>query len=116
MAARIEYLGDVAIVIAEGMFRHGTEPAQLEAALKQVIIIEGCRKVLVDLSLAEIKSSMAIGVLASATASARNSEGHVVLCGVEPQLKRVLSIFHCFSRPLEMYDSCDDALEALQKL
>ena len=116
MATRIEYLGDVAIVIAEGVFRHGIEPDQLEAALKQVVIVKGCRKVLVDLSQAEIKSSMAIGVLASATASARKCDGHIVLCGVEPHLRRGLSIFHCFSQPLEMYDSFEDALEALHKL
>ena len=115
MATRVEYLGDVAIVSAEGVVRHGTETDQLEAASKQAIIIEGCRKVLVDLSHAEVKSSIAIGALASATASARKSDGHMVLCGVEPRLKKVLSIFHCFSQPLEMFDSCDDALEALQK-
>ena len=115
MAVRIEYVTDVAIVIAAGVFHHGTETELLQAALKKVIVVEGCRKVLVDLSQAQIKSSVAIGVLFSAQASARKSQGHVVLCGVEEPLRKVLSVFHCFDRPLEIFDSYDAAMEALQK-
>ena len=116
VASRIEYLGDVAVVVADGVFGHGSDTDQLQAVLTRVIVLEGCEKVLVDLSQAKIMSSIAIGVLAAARGSARKSGGRLVLCGLDPRLQKVLSVFHCFSQPFEIFDSYDDALEALKKL
>ena len=48
MAIRIEHVGDVAIVIAEGVFKTKEQANKLDAALKNLIVEQG-RKTLLNM-------------------------------------------------------------------
>ena len=74
MAIRIEHVGNVAVVSAEGRFVGGTETQQLDAALTKLVVEEGRTKLLLNLTGTQLMNSMGLGVLVK-TQTAVNERG-----------------------------------------
>ena len=115
MAIRIKHVGDVAIVIAAGDFMREPDVDKLSAAIAEIIDHDGCQKVLVNLSQTQRVNSMALGVLVAAATRALKVGGHVVICGMQRRIQDVVTT-RCFPMPFKVFDSCDEALKALQEV
>ncbi len=114
MAIRIEHVGDVAIVIAEGRFVGGEETDELDAALTKLVVEGGQKKTLLNLAGTRLMNSMGLGVLVKTQTAVNERGAHFALCGLQPSLKAV--IVRCFRSAIQVHDSCDEALKALQEV
>ena len=114
MAIRVEHAGDVAIVVAAGRFTGATETQELDAALTKLIEEEGHKKTLLNLTGTVLMNSVALGVLVKSQNAASQRQAHFALCGLRPRLHALIT--RCFGSVIQIHDSCDEALETLQKL
>jgi anti-anti-sigma factor len=114
LSVKIEHVGDVAVVTADGQFVGGGETDELDSALTRLVVQEGQRKTLLNLAETRIMSSMALGVLVKTQTAVREREGQFALCAPRPRLKSVIA--RCFGSVIQMYDSQDEALKRLQEL
>ena len=73
MALRVERVGEVAVLMPQGMLKGGKETDEVENALRK-LIYDDHNKILLDLAGVSHMSSMAIGVLASAHSSAASND------------------------------------------
>ena len=115
MAVRVEDRGDIAYVIAEGMFTGGAETTQLRATLTDLIDDPRRRKILLNLSGTRLMLSLAIGALIEAHTRAQERDIPFYVCGVRSALQKVFSTLHIGTHALKSFDSCEEALEALRK-
>jgi anti-anti-sigma factor len=114
MAVLTEKIGDVVVVIPEGMLRGDKETNQVENELRR-LLQGGQRKVLLDLHKTTHLSSIAIGVLAGVHTTAANRNVHFYVCNVERRIQNVLTVLRLVN-VLNVFDTRDDALRALAKL
>ena len=114
MAIRIEHVGDVAIVNADGMFTGGEETTEFATALRS--LIDGNeQKILLDLSETRLMLSLAIGALVDSHVRAAERGVLFYVCETRPALKKVFETIQIQSQLLHYFDSRDEALKALQK-
>lgn len=111
---QMERVGQVAMVVADGRFVGKTEINELDALLTKLVEDDGEKKILVNLTGTGLMSSMALGVLIKTQRAATARGAHLALCGLHPRLRSV--VVRCFGSLLQLFDRCDEALQALQKL
>jgi len=112
MALNVERVGDVAVLMPRGMLKGGKETDEVENALRK-LIYDDQQRILLDLAHVSHMSSMAIGVLASAHASAAKRKVHLAVCNAEQRIESVLVLVK-LTNILNLYDTREAALEALQ--
>ena len=113
MAFLTEKFGDVVVVVPEGMLKGDNETTQLESELRR--LIQGQRKVVLDLRNTTHLNSVAIGMLAGIHTSAANRGTHFCVCNVEKRIHNMLVIVRLVN-VLNVYDSREEAIEALGKM
>ena len=114
MALQIERVDDVAIVAATKRVLVENEIDDLDAVLTKLIVEEGQKKTILNLAETRLMSSMALGILVKTQLAIRERQAHFAICNVHPRLKSVIA--RCFGSVIQEYDTCDDALQAMQKL
>ena len=115
MSLDVERLGDVVVVVPEGMLKGGKETDELRNALWK-LVDGGEKKILLDLAKTSYMSSMPFGVLAAVHRSAVSNDSHLCICSVNDRIRKVWgSILVLVTPPLELYDTRADALEALSQ-
>src|SRR5213593_2281599 len=114
VAVLTEKVGDVVVVIPEGILKGDKETSQLENELRR-LIQGGQKKVILDLRHTTHLNSIAIGVLAGIHISAANRGVNFCVCNVEKRIENLLVIVRLIN-VLNVYDSRDDALASLAKL
>ena len=115
MGLDVERLGDVVVVIPEGMLKGGKETEELRNALRK-LVDDGEKKILLDLARTSYMSSMPFGVLASVHRSAVSSDVQFCLCSVNERIQKVWSsILNLVKPPLELYETRAEALHALSR-
>jgi len=112
MGLRVERVGDVAVLMPEGMLKGGKETDELENTLRK-LIYDDQKWILLDLARVSHMSSMAIGVLASAYSSAKKREVEFAVCNIEERIQSVLVLVK-LSNILTVYDTREDALQAMK--
>jgi anti-anti-sigma factor len=116
MSIQVEQLGDVAVVVAAGMFTGGSETEELESTLRGLIEEQQHPQVLLNLSGTRLMLSLAIGVLASAHVGATQRGSHFYVCGIRPSLMKVMQTIKVQPNVLNHFERCDEALRALRDL
>ena len=114
MAIQVERVDDVAIVAATKRLIVAAEIEDLDAVLTRLIVEEGQKKTILNLADTRLMSSMALGILVKTQLAIREKKAHFAICNVHPRLKSVIT--RCFGTVIQDYDTCDDALRAMQKL
>ncbi len=114
MAVLTEKIGDIVVVIPEGMLRGDKETDQVERELRR-LLQGGQRKVLLDLHKTTHLNSLAIGSLAGVHATAINRNAHLYVCNVERRIQNVLTVLRLIN-VLNVFDTRDDAVRALAKV
>ncbi|UCE03503.1 MAG: STAS domain-containing protein [Candidatus Latescibacterota bacterium] len=115
MSIRIDHVGDVAVVVTEGIFTGGPETDELESTLRGLIEEPGRRKILLNLSGTRLMLSLAIGVLMAAHVDATSRGIRFYVCGISPGLRKVLETIKAQPKVLNHFDDCSEALETLQR-
>ncbi len=115
MAIKIDQIQDVAVVAAKGMFRGGPETDELDAALKKLMVEEGRRKVLLDLSATAFLGSSSIGVIGAAHGHARDHKLNFWTCGMTPRVQTVFGLMK-FGPELRRFETAEEALKAFQNV
>ncbi len=115
MSVRIEYSGDIAIVVTEGRFIRADQVDELEAALVTLLDHEQRNKILVDLSKMEFLRSISIGVIATAHGKALKRGAYLYLCGMNARNRSAFDLMK-FGPQLAVFDTRDEAIAALRKL
>ena len=114
MGLHVERVGDVAVVMPEGMLKGGKETDELQNVLRK-LIYDRQKKILLDLAKTSHMTSIAIGVLAGVHASAANKGLHFCTCNIESRIHNVLLQIKILNI-LTVYPSRQDALKALAAL
>ena len=89
MSLHVERIGDVAVVVPEGMLRGGKETDELQNVLRK-LIYDGQKKTLLDLSKTSHMTSLAIGMLTGVHASAKTKGLRFCICSIESRIQSVL--------------------------
>lgn len=113
MALHREVIGDVAVVIPEGMLKGDRETTELENSLRK-LMQDGQKKILLDLQKTAWLNSIAIGMLTGVHTSAMNRGVKFAVCNVERRIHDTLVILRLLN-VLNVYDKREEALEALAK-
>ena len=111
---RVEHVGEVAVVFAEGAFTGGNETEELGTALMGLMVEKGQAKVLLNLSGTKHLGSSSIGVIAAAHGHAQDNSLEFWLCGVSKRIESILDLMK-LGTELEIHDDCAEALRALQE-
>ena len=111
---RVERVGDVTVVIAEGLFTGGEETEELRLTLQDALQEKEQRKILLNLSGTQLMLSLAVGILMTTHVRAAERGILFCLCGLRPSLRKVLETLMAKPLTLRHYDDCHAALEALQ--
>lgn len=114
MALHIERVGDVAVLMPQGMLKGGKETDEVENALRK-LIYDKQRKILLDLQRTTFMASMAIGVLASLHTSATNRNLFFAVCNIERRIESVLVLIKLMNI-LNVFDTRQDAMDAMAGL
>ena len=114
MAIRIEHVGDVAIVIAEGMLTGDAKTDALQSNLEE-LIRRGQRKILLNLTRTTFVASRAFGILIATHTRAKKHNITFYICGMQERVKKVINLVRFTGWP-KQFDSCDEALKALQEI
>lgn len=102
---------DTWLVGAEGRLDQSQNP-QLEERLTQ-LLNDGNQRLIVDLTGATYINSGGLRSLVSAWRKARQQEGNLVLCGLNPRLQEIFSMVG-FDKVFEIYPTCDIAQQAIE--
>lgn len=111
MAVLTEKLGDVVVVIPEGMLKGDTETDQLQYELLRQLH-GGQKKILLDLRNTTHLNSIAIGILARIHASAIARGAHFDVCNIERRIENMLTVVRLVN-VLNVHATREDALQAL---
>ena len=115
MSLGVERLGDVVVLVPEGMLKGGKETDELRNELWR-LVDAGEKKILLDLARTSYMSSMPFGLLASVHRSALSNDVHLCFCSVNERIQKVWgSILTLVNPPLELYETRADALQALSQ-
>ena len=114
MAIRIEHVGDVAVVIVEGMLTGDPETDQFQSTLDG-LIQGGQKKVLLNLEGTTFITSRAFGVIIVSHNAAKKHKATLYTCGMQERVMKVIKIIRVTGWP-KQFDSCKEALAALQEL
>lgn len=114
MAIRTEKVGDVFVIVPEGMLKGDKETNQLESELRR-LVQGGQTKILLDLRNTTHLNSIAIGVLAGVHTSASTRGLHFAVCNVERRIQNVLTILKLVN-VLNVYDTREDALKVFERM
>ncbi len=116
MSLQVERLGDVAVVVPEGMLKGGKETDELKEVLRK-LIDDRHKKILLDLAKTTYMTSAPIGLVAAIHASAGSSHVHFFVCNVNERIQKVwASILKLLKPALELHQTREDALRALANL
>jgi anti-anti-sigma factor len=113
MTIRIEQLGDVSVVVAEGMFKGGTETTELDDVLRTLMVEEKRPKILLDVTGTDFLGSSAIGVIGAAHGHARDHKLNLWICGMRRRVQAVFDLMQ-FGPELRVFESNREAIEALR--
>src|SRR5262245_17328612 len=113
MSLHVERVGDVAVVVPEGMLRGGKETDELQNVLRK-LTYDRQKKILLDLSKTSHMTSIAIGVLTGIHASALSKGLRFCLCCIESRIQSVLLQIKLLNI-LEVYPTRADALKAMEE-
>lgn len=113
MAVRTERIGDVVIVVPEGMLSGGRETDQVESELRRHLQANE-KFILLDLRNTSHLASIAIGMLVGVHTSAANRNLHFAVCNVERRITNTLTILRLVN-VLNVFDKREEAMEALSK-
>jgi anti-anti-sigma factor len=117
MAVRIEHVGDVAIVIAEGTFITHEQIDALDDALTQLIVENEQKKCLLNVGAVRHMSSLGIGVIVRAHSQAKQRGAALYLCGFKRAKRPELTILLTnILAALNHFEDCEEALKALQEV
>ena len=111
MAVMTEKIGDVVVVIPEGMLKGDKETDQLQSELLRQLQ-GGQKKILLDLRNTTYLNSIAIGILARIHTRAATSGAHFYVCNVERRIENMLTIVRLVN-VLNVHAKREDALQAL---
>ena len=114
MAIRTEKLGEVFIVVPEGMLKGDKETDQLDYELRR-LVQGGQNKILLDLRNTTHLNSIAIGILAGIHTGAANRGLHFAVCNLERRIQNVLTILKLVN-VLHVYDTREDAIAAFARM
>ena len=113
MSLGVERLGDVVVLVPDGMLKGGQETDELRIALWK-LVDGGEKKILLDLARTSYMSSMPFGLLASVHRTAVSSDVQLCVCNVNERIQKVWgSILTLVKPPLELYATRAEALAAL---
>jgi anti-anti-sigma factor len=113
MAFRTDKIGNVVVIVPEGMLTGGRETDLIEHELRRHVQ-SNAAKILLDLRNVEHLSSVAIGMVVGVYTSAKNRGLEFAVCNVERRIQNVLTIIKVIN-VLVVYDTREDALEAMRK-
>ncbi|MFO7654700.1 MAG: STAS domain-containing protein [Candidatus Krumholzibacteriia bacterium] len=104
--------GDLVVLTLSGKVMGGPDFEKFHADVKN-LVEEGHRRFLLDFSKVDWINSTGIGIMVSAFHSIKAAEGRMVICGAN---KRVRGIYYVskLDQIFETFDSCDEAMRALQ--
>lgn len=114
MAIQVERVGDVAVVAAAKRLLVADEIEELDTTLTTLIVDEGQPKTILNMAETRLVSSMALGVLVKTQLAIRERNAHFAICNVHPRLKSLIQ--RCFGSVIREYDTCDEALQAMNKV
>jgi anti-anti-sigma factor len=114
MPIQVERVGDVAVVTAGKRLIIEAEIEDLDATLTKLIVDEGQAKTILNMSETRLVNSMALGVLVKTQLAIRERQAHFALCDVHPRLKALIS--RCFGSVIREYETCDEALKAMENV
>ena len=114
MAVRTERIGDVFVVLPEGMLKGDKETNHLESELRRLVQANQ-KKILLDLRNTTHLNSTAIGVVVGVHASATNRGLAFYVCNIERRIHNVLTILKLVN-VLNAFDTREEALEAFARL
>ena len=116
MGLQVERVGDVVVVVPEGMLKGGSETDELRKTLRR-LVDEGQKKILLDFAKTTHITSIAIGVLASMHASAASHGARLFVCNSNERIRNVWAhIFALLKPTLTLHDTRENALQALTKV
>ena len=98
------------LVGVEGRLDQSQNP-QLEENLT-TLLDDGHHRLIVDLTAATYINSGGLRSLVSAWRKARQQEGDLVLCGLNPRLQEIFSMVG-FDKVFQIYPTCDLARQAI---
>ena len=114
MAIRIEQVGDVIVVVPEGVLTGEPKTDELQSTLEG-LIERGQKKILVNLEKTPFVTSRAFGVLIATHTSAQKRNIALYTCGMQERVKKVIQIIRVKGWP-KQFDTYEQGLEALQEL
>ena len=114
MGLHVERVGDVAVVMPEGMLKGGKETDEVQNVLRR-LTYDGQKKILLDLAKTSHMTSLGIGVLAGVHASAASRNLNFCVCNIESRISSVLLQIRLLNL-LTVYPTRADALKALGDL
>ena len=114
MGLHVERVGDVAVVVPEGMLKGGKETDEVQNVLRR-LTYDGQKKIILDLAKTSHMTSLAIGVLAGVHASAASRHLNFCVCNIESRISNVLLQIRLLNL-LTVYPTRADALKALDSL
>ena len=82
---------DIAIVTVKGMLM-GDENTDIFRSEIKNLVGEGTKKIILDFSKLSWINSHGVGALMACYASASNIEGEIVLTGVQPKVRQIMTI------------------------
>ena len=116
MSLQVERLGDVAVVVPEGMLKGGKETDELKDVLRK-LVDDRQKKILLDLTKTTYMTSAPIGLVAAIHVSAGSSHLAFFVCNVNERIQKVwASILKLLKPPLELHATREEALRALARL
>ena len=84
---------DITVLSCAGRFTMGTRLSETEA-LSNSLVAKGTRKLVLDLTHAEIVDSAGLGVIMHMSALLEQSGGRFRICGANERVRHLLSITH----------------------
>ena len=116
MDLTVERVGDVVVLAPQGMLLGGKETDEFGVALRR-FVDDGQKKILLDLGATTFMSSIAFGMVIATHTNAAKHNLHFCVCNVARRIRSVWATIPLLLKPpLEIYESREDALQALAKL
>lgn len=101
--------GDVALITtAEELNAHNASQAK-EAF--ELLVDEGCQKIVLDLSSLSFIDSSGLGAIVTALKSARGAGGEIRLCGLSSQVRSIFDLTR-LHRVFKTYESQEEAISS----
>jgi len=114
MSVKEKFIGDVVVLVVSGKLMGGNETWEIHEKVK-LLISEGIKKIIINLSAVKWLNSQGLGMLISSMTSLQNSGGYLKISGATKKVNslfmmtRLVTVFSC-------YESVDEAVKAFKEM